>query len=153
MTDCIKSWSKNKLVKIRNPKSTRPWQHVLDVVYGYMQLAIKLNRNSKLSGEAFNFGPDKKNFKVIDVLNKMKFYWPEINWKIKKENKFKENNLLHLNSKKSKKYLKWSTVLDFNKSIKFTVDWYKYYLKNKKDIYKYSLSQIFEYKKILKQSK
>lgn len=153
VTDCIKSWSKNKLVKIRNPKSTRPWQHVLDVVYGYMQLAIKLNRNSKLSGEAFNFGPDKKNFKVIDVLNKMKFYWPEINWKIKKENKFKENNLLHLNSKKSKKYLKWSTVLDFNKSIKFTVDWYKYYLKNKKDIYKYSLSQIFEYKKILKQSK
>ena len=106
-------------------------QHVLDVVYGYTQLAIKLNRNSKLSGEAFNFGPDK-NFKVIDVFNKMKFYWPKINWKIKKENKFKENNLLNLNSKKSKKYLKWSTVLDFNKSIKFTVDWYKYYLKNKK---------------------
>ena len=153
VTDCIKSWSKNKLVKIRNPKSTRPWQHVLDVVYGYTQLAIKLNRNLKLSGEAFNFGPDKKNFKVIDVLNKMKYYWPEINWKIKKENKFKENNLLNLNSKKSKKYLKWSTVLDFNKSIKFTVDWYKYYLKNKKNIYKYSLSQIFEYKKILKQSK
>ena len=153
VTDCIKSWSKNKLVKIRNPKSTRPWQHVLDVVYGYTQLAIKLNRNLKLSGEAFNFGPDKKNFKVIDVLNKMKFYWPKINWKIKKENKFKENNLLNLNSKKSKKYLKWSTVLDFNKSIKFTVDWYKYYLKNKKNIYKYSLSQIFEYKKILKQSK
>ena len=153
VTDCIKSWSKNKLVKIRNPKSTRPWQHVLDVVYGYTQLAIKLNRNYKLSGEAFNFGPDKKNFKVIDVLNKMKSYWPKINWKIIKENKFKENNLLHLNCKKSKKYLKWSTVLDFNKSIKFTVDWYKYYLKNKKDIYKYSLSQIVEYKKILKQSK
>ena len=83
----------------------------------------------------------------------MKFYWPKINWKIKKENKFKENNLLHLNSKKSKKYLEWMTVLDFDNSIKFTVDWYKHYLKNKKDIYKYSLSQIVEYKKILKQSK
>ena len=73
--------------------------------------------------------------------------------KIKKQNKFRENNLLHLNSTKSKKYLKWSTVLDFDNSIKFTVDWYKNYLKNKKNVYKYSLSQIFEYKKILEKSK
>ncbi len=153
VTDCIKSWSKNKKAIIRNPKSTRPWQHVLDVVNGYTQLAIKLNKDSKLNGEAFNFGPDKTNLKVIDVLNKMKFYWPKINWKIKKQNKFRENNLLHLNSMKSKKYLKWSTVLNFNNSIKFTVEWYKYYLKNKKNIYRYSLSQIFEYKKILKKSK
>ena len=153
VTDCIRAWSKNEKARIRNPRSTRPWQHVLDIVNGYAQLAIKLNLNSKLNGEAFNFGPDKKNFKVIDVLNRMKFYWPKINWKIKKENKFKENNLLHLNSKKSKKYLEWMTVLDFDNSIKFTVDWYKHYLKNKKDIYKYSLSQIVEYKKILKQSK
>ena len=94
VTDCIKAWSKNLKAKIRNPKSTRPWQHVLDVVNGYAQLAIKLNRNSKLNGEAFIFGRDKKNFKVIDVLNRMKFYWPQINWKIKKENTFK-NHIFH----------------------------------------------------------
>ena len=153
VTDCIKSWSKNKKATIRNPKSTRPWQHVLDVINGYTQLAIKLNRNSKLNGEAFNFGPDNTNLKVIDVLNRMKFYWPKINWQIKKKDKFKENKLLHLNSLKAKKYLKWSTVLNFDNSIKFTVDWYKNYKKKKKNIYKYSLSQISQYKKILEKNK
>jgi len=150
VTDCIKSWSKNKKAIIRNPKSTRPWQHVLDVIQGYMKLAIKLKKNSKLNGAAFNFGPNKSNIKVVDVLNKMKFYWPTINWKFKKQNKFKENNLLHLNSNKAKKILKWTTVLDFNNSIKFTVEWYKNYLKNKKNIYQYSVNQILNYQEILK---
>ena len=68
---------------IRNPKSTRPWQHVLDVIYGYMLLAVNLKKNPKLNGEAFNFGPDK-NLKVIDVISKIKNYWPEVKWKIKK---------------------------------------------------------------------
>ena len=60
--DCIKSWSKNKLVKIRNPKSTRPWQHVLEVIRGYLQCAILGKKfKSKLNGEIFNFGPKKKS--------------------------------------------------------------------------------------------
>jgi len=59
--------AKNKKVIIRSPYSTRPWQHVLDVIFGYLKLAIKLKNNSKLNGEAFNFGPDKNKIKVIDV--------------------------------------------------------------------------------------
>ncbi len=147
--DCIKSWSKNKSVIIRSPKSTRPWQHVLDIIYGYAKLAIKLNQNPKIHGEAFNFGPDKKNFKVIDILKKMKIYWPKIKWKISKQKKFKENTLLHLNSQKSKKFLKWKTVLNFDNSVKFTIEWYKNYLTNKKNIYYYSTKQISEYLAIL----
>ena len=147
--DCIKSWSKKKNVVIRSPNSTRPWQHVLDIIYGYIKLAIKLKQNPKLHGEAFNFGPDKKNFKVIDILNKIKLYWPKISWSIAKRKKFKENTLLHLNSTKSKKILKWKTVLNFNNSIKFTIEWYKYYLKNKKNSYYYSTKQISKYEKIL----
>lgn len=148
--DCVRSWSKNNNVIIRNPNSTRPWQHVLDVIYGYMKLAIKLKQNSKIHGQAFNFGPDKNNFRVIDVLNKIKTYWPKITWKIKKENRFKENNLLHLNSNKSKKLIKWKTALNFNNSIQFTVAWYRHYLKNKKNIYNYSLKQISKYLEIIK---
>ena len=148
--DCVRSWSTNKNVIIRNPNSTRPWQHVLDVIYGYMNLAINLKQDSKLSGEAFNFGPNKNNFRVIDVLNKMRIYWPEITWKLKKQNKFKENNLLHLNSNKSKKILKWKPALSFSDSIKFTVEWYKHYLRNKKNIYHYSLKQISQYLEISK---
>ena len=147
--DCIRSWSKKKKVIIRNPNSTRPWQHVLDIIYAYMNLAVKLKQNPKLHGEAFNFGPDKKNFKVIDILNKIKLYWPKINWSTVKRKKFKENTLLHLNSSKSKKFLKWKTVLNFTNSVRFTIEWYKYYLKNKKNIYYYSTKQIAKYDKIL----
>lgn len=150
ITDCIKSWSKNKKVLIRNPNSTRPWQHVLDVINGYIKLSLSLRNNPKLNGEAFNFGPEKNNLKVIDVLKKIKLYWPNVDWKIKRQNNFKENNLLHLNSRKSKRYLKWSSSLNFNSSIKFTVDWYRNYLKNKKNMYQYSLEQIEKYQNFLK---
>ena len=117
--------------------------------YGYMLLAVNLKKNPKLNGEAFNFGPDK-NLKVIDVISKIKNYWPEVKWKIKKNLNFKEHNLLHLNNKKSKRYLKWSSNLNFNNSIKFTVQWYKDCLKNKRKSYLYSSSQILKYQEFLK---
>ena len=53
--DCVRCWSKNRKVILRNPKSTRPWQHVLDVLRGYILLSIKLNKNKKLNGQIFNF--------------------------------------------------------------------------------------------------
>ena len=58
--DCIKSYSNNKKMLVRNPNSTRPWQHVLEVLNGYVNLAEHLNKNNKIHGEAFNFGPNKK---------------------------------------------------------------------------------------------
>ena len=54
--DCIKAWSKNKTVNIRNPKSTRPWQHVLEAVGAYLYLGYLLNVNSKIDGEALILG-------------------------------------------------------------------------------------------------
>ena len=54
----------------RNSNATRPWQHVLDVINGYVSLAINI-KNKNLHGEEFNFGPNNKNFKVIDVLYKV----------------------------------------------------------------------------------
>ena len=72
--DCIKEWSSNKIVKIRNPKSTRPWQHVLDVLFGYISLAIKLKNNKSLNGEAFNFGPKiEKRREVINLVKEMMY--------------------------------------------------------------------------------
>ena len=71
--DCVKSYSKKKKknVIIRNPNSTRPWQHVLEVVYGYLTLGSKLYKNPNLHGEVFNFGPNKRsNYKVIFLFKK-----------------------------------------------------------------------------------
>ena len=64
--DCIKSWSVNKKAMIRNPKSTRPWQHVLEAIRGYLTLAICLYKDHKLHGEPFNFGPKHSQNKNSD---------------------------------------------------------------------------------------
>ena len=70
---------------IRNPNSTRPWQNVIDVIIGYITLAIRLKLTKNFMGRLFNFGPDKKeNYKVIEILNLIKKQYPKAKWKIKK---------------------------------------------------------------------
>ena len=152
--DCVKSWYKNKKITIRSPKSTRPWQHVLDAIRGYLILAIKLD-DKKINGEAFNFGPDnKQNKNVLDLVKEIKKNWQGVDWKIKKNTKLKnkESNLLKLNSNKAKKILKWYPVLNFENSIKFTANWYKQYNYIQKANTKLiSKENIIEYNKLLKE--
>jgi CDP-glucose 4,6-dehydratase len=146
LPDCIKAWTKNKKVKIRNPNSTRPWQHVLDVLNGYIMLGAKLNKNKKLHGEAFNFGPsNSKNLRVLDILKISKSIWPEINWIIENKKNFFENNLLQLNSNKAKKILNWKCNLSSKDSIQMTIDWYKNYVL-KRNVYNLSRKQILDFK-------
>tara|TARA_B100000401_G_C52504972_1_gene576808 strand:- start:8 stop:706 length:699 start_codon:yes stop_codon:yes gene_type:complete len=132
--DCVRSWSKNEKVIIRNPDSTRPWQHVLDALYGYITLSINLRKNIKLNGQAFNFGPSmNNNYKVIDVLKLVKKLWQNILWKIIKVKKREfESSLLKLNSSKANSILKWKCNLSFKESIYFTTEWYKYFYTKKK---------------------
>ena len=59
--DCVRSWTNNQNVLIRNPKATRPWQHVLEPISGYLSLAVSLKKSDKLSGQAYNFGPSSDN--------------------------------------------------------------------------------------------
>ena len=151
--DCVKSWSKNKKVMLRNPKSTRPWQHVLEAIYGYLILAINLKKNKKLHGEVFNFGPNNnKNYSVIDLVKQMKRYWKKVSWKIikKKKNIFFESNLLKLNSNKAKNKLKWTCILSFKETINMVAEWYKNYYLNSKKTQNISFNQIKEYERLLK---
>tara|TARA_B100000686_G_scaffold299916_1_gene334060 strand:+ start:82 stop:1170 length:1089 start_codon:yes stop_codon:yes gene_type:complete len=151
--DCVKSWSKNKKVLIRNPQSTRPWQHVLEAIWGYLLLASCLKKNKKLHGEVFNFGPNNsKNYSVLFLVKLIKKYWKQTSWKIsnKRKNNFYESNLLKLNSNKAKTKLKWKCILSFDETINMVADWYKsYYLKPKK-MHDISLNQIKSYEKLLK---
>ena len=145
--DCMKSWSKNKKVLIRSPNSTRPWQHVLDALYGYITLSLNLKKSDRFNGNVFNFGPSlNSNFKVIDVLNLAKKSWNKAFWKIIKDKKrVYESNLLKLNSSKAKSILKWRCNLNFKETIYFVTDWYKYYYINNKNMYNFSLKQIDSY--------
>jgi len=151
--DCVKSWSKNKKVLIRNPRSTRPWQHVLEAVSGYLLLASSLKKNRKFHGEAFNFGPNSiKNYNVIFLVKLMKKYWKKVSWKVvnKKKQNFYESNLLKLNCNKAKIYLKWKSILSFKETINMVANWYKSYYSQPKKIYEMSFNQIKEYEKFLK---
>ncbi len=151
--DCVKSWSKNKIVLLRNPQSTRPWQHVLESLWGYLLLSLKLEKNKKLHGEAFNFGPDNKSsYDVYSVVKLMGYFWKNVRMKKLKRKKgnLYESSLLKLNSNKAKKLLNWKTILTFNETIKLVADWYKNFY-NKKDPSFITFSQIKLFMSFLKQ--
>tara|TARA_Y100000589_G_scaffold329459_1_gene376089 strand:- start:1531 stop:2655 length:1125 start_codon:yes stop_codon:yes gene_type:complete len=130
--DIVRSISNNKELIIRNPLSTRPWQHVLDPLHGYILLAEKLY-NSRLDSEenynmfsAFNFGPSfQSNKNVENLVNEFLKYWKG-SYKISNDDPyFHEANYLYLMSDKARNILKWENVLDFENSIKMTAIWYK----------------------------
>jgi CDP-glucose 4,6-dehydratase len=150
--DCIIKWSKHKAVKIRSPLSTRPWQHVLEAVSGYILLATKLSKNFKLHGESFNFGPsNNSNYNVIFLVKTINKFWKNIKWSIvaNKNKLFKESNLLRLNIQKVKKVIKWKPILKFEESIAMTINWYRYFYFKSNDMSDLSLHQIKEYQKLL----
>lgn len=143
--DAVNAWSKKKSLIIENPKSTRPWQHVLDSLYGYLLLAQKISKNVNLSGP-YNFGPlNKKQYSVLDIINIGKNYFENSKISIqRKKIKFHQTKFLHLNTKKSKDilnfYPRWNTI----KSIETTMRWYKkFYLGE--DCKKLCISDISEY--------
>lgn len=147
--DCIKCWSQEKIVKVRSSDSTRPWQHVLEALSGYLYLAKNLEKNIKIHGEVFNFGPSNlNNFKVISLLNSFKKIWKNAKWEKSKEKLFKESKLLKLNSNKAKKILKWKSVLSFREIIYFTAEWYKHYYYNNKNMKNFSVQQIKKFMSI-----
>ena len=128
--DCYKSWSKNKRAIIRNPNSTRPWQHVLDPLMGYV-------------------GPKtKKNYKVKELISVIEKSWKNFKWKNQSyKNSLYESNLLKLNSKKAEKILGWKTKLKFKETIMITADWYKAYLLKTKKMINVSIEQIENFQK------
>lgn len=149
--DCIKSCIKQKTLVLRNPTSTRPWQHVLEAISGYLILGEKLSSDNKLNGEIFNFGPNyKKSISVLNLIKKIKKKWPKLNWKIKKNKGQFESKLLKLNSYKAKKILGWRCILSGDETIEYVVDWYKHYYQKKNDTYNFSKKQIYQYYKKLK---
>jgi CDP-glucose 4,6-dehydratase len=128
--DCVKSWEQGNSVKLRNPQATRPWQHVLEPLSGYLTLAIALTKKNELHGEAFNFGPSQEQDKsVLDLVNEMSKHWEKVKWNIAEiefGDKF-EAGLLKLDSTKSKKILGWEATMSFYQTIKMTSEWYQNY--------------------------
>lgn len=128
--DCIRSVMNKIDIEIRNPYATRPWQHVLEPLSGYMLLAEKIYLEpSKFSG-SWNFGPSIDSIKTVkDLTEKIVKILGDGNVKIVKQDEGKhEAGLLHLNCDKSHHGLKWRPVWNFDETIINTIEWYKGYL-------------------------
>jgi CDP-glucose 4,6-dehydratase len=150
--DCAESFLNNKKLTIRHPNATRPWQHVMEPLFGYIKLSEKLFKNRKYVG-SWNFGPNiRSNLKVLDVAKFGKKFLNSKSNIIIKKSKLYESTNLSLNSSKSQKYLQWKTHLDAKLALRLTLDWYKYHKINhsiEKVIY-FTLNQIKNYIKLLK---
>ncbi len=131
--DIIKSAINNKKTQIRYPNATRPWQHVLEPISGYLMLGEKLLNRDKDFAEGWNFGPEEKDVLTVGaVLELSKKSWNKIEYEIDEQNKhLHEAGLLSLNIDKAKTRLGWKPKWNNETSIQKTIEWYKeFYLSN-----------------------
>ena len=144
--DLMKSFYKNNDFKVRNPSSTRPWQHVLEPISGYIFLAYNLSLDKKgVNHNSFNFAPyNFNNISVKDLINKIKLKMKINPVYVDDSRSTFESKLLQLNSSKSKKILNWRSILSLNETIDYTISWYLKYF-NHEDILQFSNYQIDSY--------
>jgi len=154
--DCMRAWSEEKIVEIRSPKATRPWQHVLEPLSGYLQLGQALYNNRNLNGENFNFGPRAEHSHTVQqLLEDLSKCWhftkAENAYKITDNITFHEAGLLKLNCDKALFHLRWQSILDYATLIDFTGDWYYQFYTGKQDMFAYTTKQIEMYEEKAKQ--
>ena len=146
--DIVNCLNKRKKIFIRNPDFNRPWQHVLDPLYGYLILAFKLYRDPKKFSGPWNFGTEKNT--VTSVIKIVKYAiksWGHGDSLINKEKKLYEQTNLQLNIDKSKKILKWKPKYKIRDSVKLTIDWYKKVLSKEITAEEITKKQISDYTK------
>ena len=150
--DCVKSWSSNRPVEVRNPNATRPWQHVLEPLSGYLSLGAHLADSKKFSGEAYNFGPSaNQNHSVSELILEMKKHWKNVDWSDRSSGNeiHSEAGLLKLNCDKALFDLHWNPALNFEETVRFTVEWYKkFYDITDDSMFDFCIGQIEEYSEI-----
>ena len=134
ISDIMVSVSQNKKVVIRSPRATRPWQHVLEPLSGYLQIGQKLLQEKVKYAEAWNFGPsDKESITVEQVVKNIKNHWDKIDYEISNDtNQLHEANLLKLDCSKANMILKWHEVWPSKVTFEKTVNWYKKFYEEQK---------------------
>ncbi len=132
VVDLIEAIKKNKTFILRNPKSTRPWQHVLDPLFGYLILAKKNFESTKFS-EGWNFGPGiNSNLTTKKIVEKFLRKWKKI--KVIEKNLYSKNHeaqSLMVDSTKSKLRLNWESKIFIDEALDLTIQWYRSYYENK----------------------
>lgn len=153
LPDCMRSLYQGKEIMVRNPLATRPWQHVLESLGGYLLLGSKLLNCSTEQLETycsgFNFGPLPSSNKTVEVLvNEVIKSYGEGSWTYNKENVMHEAFLLNLSIDKAYHILNWQPVWEFETTVSRAVSWYQQNFREK-NIIQFTDSQINDYSKSL----
>lgn len=144
--DILKAFEQSEPVTVRNPLSTRPWQHVLEPLSGYLVLAEELYNNGDKFAEAWNFGPKDEDCKPVNwILDKMVADWGEgSSWELDTNNNPHEAGFLKLDCSKAKQKLNWEPKWNLTQTLHSIVKWHKSW-KNKEDMKQKCLQEITSY--------
>ena len=143
--DILRAFEKNKPVVIRNPSSTRPWQHVLEPLSGYLVLAQALYEDPTSYAEGWNFGPHDEDAKPVDwILNHMVASWPGASWQLDQDAHPHEAGYLKLDVSKAKVKLNWQPAWHLEHTLAKIVHWHQAWL-NQEDMQALCLQEINEY--------
>lgn len=150
MTDLINSIESAKPINIRNPEATRPWQHVLEPLRGYLMLAENLFNEGQKFSTSWNFGPNSRDVKSVSwIIEKVsEISKSAIKCNAQSSISFNEANHLKLDITKAENFLDWRPVLDLSDALHMTVDWFERFY-NGADAREITLSQIHDYQKRL----
>lgn len=124
--DLVRAIKDSKTLEIRYPHATRPWQHVLECLSGYLGLGQKLMEGKQEFAQAWNFGPDTDgNHTVKEVLSGVKERWSVFDWQVVEHQQPHEAQLLQLDSTKARQHIGWRPVWSFDECLSATVEWYR----------------------------
>lgn len=127
--DVARAWTNGENVTIRRPQATRPWQHVLEPISGYLHYGAELSRRPELHNESFNFGPPAEAVNPVrDVVEALRDHLDGLDLTIdESQAHFHEAGLLKLCCDKALSYLDWTPVMNFDETMEMTATWYAHY--------------------------
>ncbi len=147
--DCVQALSKKVSIGLRNARAVRPWQHVLELLSGYLWLGALLWDNPQVYSGSWNFGPDNTEyFSVREVVGEFVSAWGDGSWQDLTETKAPhEAATLILCCDKARTYLKWHNTLSMDECIRMTAAWYREYYNERinKNMYSFCVNQIQSY--------
>ena len=140
--DILRTFSMNQTLSIRNPSATRPWQHVLEPLSGYLMLAEKIYLDPNKYSGAYNFGPEENDVQAVEwIVKKMAQFWQGSKWVIEETSELHEAHYLKLDIDKASKIIGWTPQMRLEESLLKIYEWHMHYINNQ-DMQKYSINEI-----------
>jgi CDP-glucose 4,6-dehydratase len=127
--DAVRAVQAGQPLMVRFPRATRPWQHVLDCLAGYLLLGQRLLEGRREYAAAWNFGPRPRDSRTVaEILALLKQHWPALTWKRARRPGIHEATLLHLDASRARDRLRWQPVWAAERALEETVKWYRSHL-------------------------